>query len=149
METMRVPSNAVSMLEPIADALVPPFAMGRTPVTSVVSATCENEMVVPSVLRSLFAVPPLVRVGAPLELVTRAEVLAVAREVSVSAELVYRSGFVPPKVVRAVPPFATASVPVIVESVVVATHPGIPLTTASTCPPVPIPSLDHALVPEP
>ena len=44
------------------------------------------------------------------------------------------------KVVAPVPPFATPSVPLIVERVVEATHVGIPFATASTWPPVPIPN---------
>ena len=69
-----------------------------------------------------------------------------AFEASVSAAVVYNTVFVPPKVVRPVPPFATARVPVMVESVVVATHAGTPPESASTKPFVDAASLDSVLV---
>ena len=53
-----------------------------------------------------------------------------------------------PKEVCPVPPFATESVPVIVERVEVATQPGTPFTEPRTNPPVPMPSLERALVAE-
>ena len=65
--------------------LVPPFAIGRTPVTIVVSATCANDTVVPSVVRTLFAVVPLAQLGTPVDDVTSADVLAVAKAVTVFA----------------------------------------------------------------
>ena len=54
--------------------------------------------------------------GTPPTDVTRTPLLAVVIEESVSAAVVKRMVFVPPKVVRAVPPRDTARVPVVSES---------------------------------
>ena len=53
-----------------------------------------------------------------------------------------------PNDVWPVPPLATDKVPVIVERVDVATHPGMPPTEPRTKPPVPMPSLERTLVAE-
>ena len=65
---------------------MPPCATGRMPETSLVRTTCAKETVVPSVLRTRFATPPVVQAGTPEEFVTRAAVFAVVIEASVSAE---------------------------------------------------------------
>ena len=90
--------------------MVPPFAIGRVPETSVPRATCENEIVVPSVRRMRFGVLPDVSVGTPDELVTRADVLAVVSDVRTFADDVYSSVFVPPKVFTPDPPYTGESV---------------------------------------
>jgi hypothetical protein len=94
--TNELPANDV--------AFVPPFDTGRVPETSVPRATWEKVMLVPSVRRTRFAVPPEVKVGAPDELVTRAEVLAVAREVRTFAAEVKRMVLTPPNEETPVPP---------------------------------------------
>ena len=63
------------MWEPREEALVPPFATGRMPLTSEVRTAWAKEMVVPSVRSKRFAVPPVVREGTPDESVTKAPVL--------------------------------------------------------------------------
>ena len=44
VDTIRVPSKAVSMWEPIDDALVPPLSTGNTPVTCEVRLICPESV---------------------------------------------------------------------------------------------------------